>query len=372
MKIALVQPKFDQSGGAERYASTVAEGLSDRGHQVHLFGRRVEGLADPIVFHRVRALPFGRAFKTWSFWKASSRAVRTDDFDVVQGSAKTTCQNVHRCGGGVHRAFLERQGGAGKGRRWYDRVAISIEDRIFSGSRLRAVLCPSSWVAGEVTRFYPAVQPKIRVIPNGVDIRRFGPEGRSADRQRILLEIGASESCLLLLFVATNFALKGLDTAVAALSSLPGAHLAVVGGDDAKPFQREAGERGVGERVHFLGARTEVAPLYRAADALLHPTRYDPFANVCAEALACGTPVVTTARDGVSDLLRESNAGEVMSVGDPEAAAASVLKLVARGPDAREEARRLACRNDVANHLGRLEALYSEVASGPERASNSA
>ncbi|MFU8856525.1 MAG: glycosyltransferase family 4 protein, partial [Deferrisomatales bacterium] len=204
MKLALVHPKFDRSGGAERYAWSLARGLSDRGHEVHLFARRAEDLPDDSTWHPVPALPLGRALKTWTFGEAAARRVGRHRFDVVQGFGKTTFQTVHRAGGGVHRAYRERKGNPRLG--FYDRTVLAIEDRLFSSPGLRAVIAPSGWVAREIARFYPEVEPRLRVIPNGVDVGHFRPEGREVDRRVLEEQLGLSAGSTILLLVATNFA----------------------------------------------------------------------------------------------------------------------------------------------------------------------
>jgi UDP-glucose:(heptosyl)LPS alpha-1,3-glucosyltransferase len=360
MKIALVHPKVDRSGGAERYCLELAGGLAAGGHQVHVFARRAEGLPATVRRHRIPCLPLGRAVKTWSFCAASARLVHPPEFDVVQGFGKTVCQQVHRTGGAVHRAYLERTGRAGAPT-LYDRVVLRIEDSLFSSGSLAAVICPSRWVADEVRRHYPAVAPKIRRVPNGVDTDAFRPEGRDRDRAALAATLGIDGAAPLLAFVATNFALKGLDDAVDALVHLPGAHLVVAGGDEQAAHRARAAEQGVAGRVHFLGAVRDPAPLYRAADALFHPTRFDPFANVCLEALACGTPVVTTTANGVADLLGDGRAGRVVPVGGPRALAEAGRALLERGGAARSDARALAVENDRGRHVGRVLEVYREV-----------
>ena len=355
LKIALVHPKFDRTGGAERYAVALAEGLVERGHEVHLFGRRADAVVPGARFRSLRALPLGRALKTWSFDRAASRALAGEPFDVIQGFGKTTCQTVHRTGGGLHRAYLARTGHGAWSR--YDRVAAGIEDRLFRSQKLHAVICPSRWVAAEVKAQYPSASARIRVIPNGVDTSAFRPEGRDADRSLLFSRLRISTTPAILLCAATNFRLKGLDTAVEMLAGLPGAHLVVAGGDDPGPFREQAGRLGVGDRIHFLGTVPDLAPLYRAADVLVHLTRYDPFANVCLEALACGTPVVTTERNGASDILTEA-LGAVVSAEDPDRARSEVQRLLGAGPTGREEARAIAVGNDHRRHVAQVEELY--------------
>lgn len=359
MRIALVHPKFGGIGGAERYALSLAAGLHSRGHDVELYGRRVTGRPVDLPFRRVPVLALGRAWKTRSFCWAADRALRGRRFDVVQGFGKTTCQNVHRTGGGVHRSYLRRSGGDGNSA--YDRAVLRIEDQLFSGPQLRAVICPSRWVADEVAHFYPQVRERLVVIPNGVDTACCAPGGREADRSWVAAEFGVPIDLPLLLFVATNFALKGLARALDALAHMPQARLLVVGGDSADPFSALANELGVAARVHFAGARRDVVPFYRAADVLVHPTDYDPFANVCLEALACGTPVATTDRNGAADVLG-ADCGAVLPVSaDGAGLAAAVEGLLLRGEQGRAAARRTAEQCDQQRHLAAVETVYQRV-----------
>jgi UDP-glucose:(heptosyl)LPS alpha-1,3-glucosyltransferase len=361
VKIALVHPKFDHSGGAERYALGLAGGLLAQGHEVHLFGKRAADLPFGVAFHRVTTVSLGRALKTWSFSAAASRALRADDFDIIQGFGKTVCQSVHRTGGGLHRAYLEREGTR---RRWpYDKVVLRLEDDLFSRSSLRAVICPSTWVAQEVRRFYPAATDRIHIIPNGVDTQVFRPEVRPHERGELCKRLSISREAPLLLFAATNFQLKGLGLALESLSTLEEAHLLVAGGDDPSHFIEAARRKGVSGRVHFLGVVRDLAPVYRAADLLIHPTQYDPFANVCLEAMSCGTPVVTSDANGVADLLSEQTAGVVVPLSsDDEAWGEAALTLLRLGEVARAAARRLALEHGQEAHIGAVLSVYEEVA----------
>lgn len=363
MKIALVHPKFDLSGGAERYCLGLAAGLAGAGHDVHLYARRVDGVPSGCTVHPVGALPLGRAVKTWSFCSWAGRAVGKSWFDVVQGFGKTSCQTVHRTGGGVHRAYLDRVVKRSPG--WYDRVVLRIEDALFASPHLRAVICPSRWVAGEVARFYPSAQAKLRVVPNGVDIGVFTPTTGAARQSELRARLSIPPEAPLLLFVATNFRLKGLPHAIEALARLPSARLLVAGGDEPRGFVALAQARGVGERVHFLGAVGRLETLYPAVDLLVHPTSYDPFANVCLEALACGTPVVTTDADGASDLLTGGPEGVVVPLrACPEGLAPAVAALLAAGEGAREAARRCACAHRLEAHVTKVLDVYRSLADG--------
>jgi len=361
MKIALIQPKFGFTGGAERYATGLARELAGHNHDIHLFGRRFSGDFPGMVLHRVPALPVGRGIKTWSFWRISDWMIDSRRFDVIQGFGKTTCQSVHRTGGGTHASFLEHQGK--KDPSFYDRVVLRIEDRLFSSPGLRLVICPSEWVAAEVRKQYSRMTARLEIVPNGVDSVHFHPEGRSRDRDALTDRLPMDRKARVMLLVATNFHLKGLDTAIRILSHIESAVLVVVGGDDPAPYVSLAHQAGVAERIHFIGLQKDMAPLYRAANVLIHPTRYDPFANVCLEACACGTPVATTVYNGFSDLLQDQRGGVVMPADiDHAGMAGLIMDLLQKGRRGRASARSVALENDIKMHVTTIEKLYRKYA----------
>ncbi len=121
---------------------------------------------------------------------------------------------------------------------------------------------------------------------------------------------------------------------------------------------------GVAERVSFLGHEPDLSSLYRRADGLLLPTRYDAFANVCLEASASGLPVVTSATNGSAEILGSG----ALVVDDPEdhGGFAEAIDRLA-DPDLRaqsgENAREVALKRTGPRHVEELRALYRRLAS---------
>ena len=130
----------------------------------------------------------------------------------------------------------------------------------------------------------------VEVVYNGVDLERFRPD--HAARASLRSEMGVVGPVAV--FVGNDFVRKGLDVALAALPS--DWALWVVG--TGKPPPAPA-------RVRFFGAQANPERFLQAADVLVLPTHYDPFANVCLEALACGVPVLTTRANGASEIVPE-------------------------------------------------------------------
>lgn len=363
MRVALVQPKFDYSGGAERYGLEVVAGLVCQGHDLTLFARKRVRPPYHANSRRVWALPLGRALKTWSFARSAAITIQHSsyDFDVVYGLGKTYCQSVHRAGGGVHGAYLQRRGR--NHLTLNDKVILQIEKRLFSSVTLKAVICPSKWVAREVVRFHPHSKSKIEIIPNGVDTQAFSPKGRRIDRQTLHSKLSVPQNDHIMLFVATNYFLKGLDHAIALLPSLPSVHLVVVGDGSAARYDQQAREIGVRQRVHFLGRQKEMAPFYRGAEVLIHPTRYDPFANVCLEAMACGTPIVTSDHNGIADLLGNALREGVVPLNDMRSR--KTIKIIQDRIDDqgrwRRRVRDLSQKYDRRAHCIRIESVFKKI-----------
>jgi glycosyltransferase involved in cell wall biosynthesis len=142
--------------------------------------------------------------------------------------------------------------------------------------------------AGEETaRYYR--HPAARVIPNGVDTDIFQPRDRSLARERLGLEADVSYA----LFVGRPEYRKGADLLLASCRAAGWQLL-------------HAGTRGISGAQHLgVLAPEQLANAYAAADCVLFPTRYEACSYVILEALACGTPVVTT-RVGWTNTLLEA------------------------------------------------------------------
>ena len=82
--------------------------------------------------------------------------------------------------------------------------------------------------------------------------------------------------------------------------------------------------------MHLVGRQADVRPWYGAADALVLPTLYDPFANVVLEAMASGLPVVTSLKCGAVDLIDSGRNGLLCDALDVPALAAHMEHLCDR------------------------------------------
>ncbi len=177
------------------------------------------------------------------------------------------------------------------------------------GGRYRRIVAISERVRTQLKEYYNVPDDRIVTIPNGINLSRFDPENANS-RGAVRRSFGVPNDVPLLLFVGSQFRLKGLEFAIRALAEMnTKAVLLVVGGESATPFRRLADELGVGEQVIFAGARKDLPSIYPACDALVLPTLYETFALVCLEAMASGLPVLACKVGGVEDYLRDGENG---------------------------------------------------------------
>ncbi len=361
MRIALVVERFEPgTGGVENVAWQVAHGLVRAGDAVDVIARRATASAQ-VRIRTVNAPTSWQPLRVWSFSRAAARAAPRESYDVVYSLARTTEQDVYRAGGGSHADYLQRRfrGSARALRRISPRHALLIRcDRRVFADPSQIVQCGSEMVHAEIVRRYGVPAERLHVLRNGVDLERFRPPAPGARRQRAG---GASAPCWL--FVGRGFARKGLDTALRALAHTRDARLRVAGGDAPGPWQRLATRLGVAQRVEFLGFQRDLPALYAEADALLLPTRYDAFANVCLEAAAAGLPVVTSAANGAAELLRGAGGWIVDDAEDVDAFADALdaLRDPARRRRLGEAGRAVAEANGWEAHVTALRRLFAGV-----------
>ena len=363
MRIALVRQRYNPFGGAERFIERALPALERSGVDVSLIARSwPRGGPDGATGWHPRNVvlanpPYaGNLWRDWSFARAAKRAWEAGNFDLVQSHERIPGCELYRAGDGVHAHWLEiRRAAAASFERLgialnpYHRYVCAAERRMFEHPRLRAVICNSDMVRGEIRRRFGAAPEKLHVIHNGVDLEHFNPRHAASLRAAARAELGVAAGEVLFAFVGSGFARKGLDAAIGALAACGKApyRLAVAGHDrQAGRFVALAAEAGLGQRVRMLGGRDDVRPLYAGADCFILPTRYDPFPNTVLEALAMGLPAIVGRCSGAAEIMRHGDNGWICEP-DDVAGLANLMHAAARvaADDIKREAARAAARS---------------------------
>jgi UDP-glucose:(heptosyl)LPS alpha-1,3-glucosyltransferase len=312
LRLAVVRQRYNPFGGAERFVARSLPALERAGTEVTLITRKAEGWGARRVL-RVNPFHIGNLWRDRSFARAARNAWRREGFDIVQSHERIPGCDVYRAGDGVHQRWLEIRRATGSlierlgiALNPYHRYVCAAEKEMFEHPRLRAVVCNSKMVRDEIRRAFRVPPEKLHVIYNGVDLEHFHPRERERLRGAARAELGCQPRDTVFLHVGSGFARKGLDAAIDALAAAASQAfwLAVAGRDrDMDRFRKRARAAGVSRRVHFLGGREDVRPLYAAADCFILASRYDPFPNTVLEALAMGLPAIVSSRCGAAEII---------------------------------------------------------------------
>jgi UDP-glucose:(heptosyl)LPS alpha-1,3-glucosyltransferase len=344
-RIAIVRSVYNPAGGAERFVQRIMGVLASRGVDVTLIARTwprsTETGALPNGVRLIQLSPFhiGRTWRDTGFAVAVRSAIAREAFDLVQSHERIAGLALYRAGDGVHREWLlQRQRKHGVLRGAVDklsgahRAVLRAEKAMFDHPALRCVVCNSDMVRADIMRHYHIDPGKLVVIRNGVDLRKFRPAD-AAERSAARASFGWPDGKTVFLFVGSGFDRKGVDIALQALARSDLQHhamLVIVGRDKHQArYQALALSLGISGSVHFAGPQDDVVPYYRAADALVLPTLYDPQSNAVLEAMACGLPVVTSTGSGAAEVLGDG-AGYVVDALDTHGLAKAMKALTDR------------------------------------------
>ncbi len=288
MKLAIVVRRLSTHGGTERFVRGFVDVARDQGHELRVWALEAGDEPDGVEVNVARFQGRGRMGHMLAMARHAGSIPR-EEVELVLGFVRVAGLDLYRAGGGSHAAWLDGRihGPADALELHYDRLACR---------EARVVVANSHMAAAELTKHNEVEPERLRVIHNGVDLARFRPRG--------LLEQKNEGTQRTVLFLGHGYGRKGLATALEAVARIPWVDLWVAGRERRlHRYVRHAQDLGIRQRVSFIGSIEEPEVQLRQVDALVLPTRYDPFANVCLEALACGTPVITTARNGASEIL---------------------------------------------------------------------
>ena len=322
-------------GGAERQLVDLACGLQSRGHAVTLVTFYPGGgmLADAErAGVRIVSLDKSGRWDIPGFLWRLGRTLRRERADCVHGylGLANTLLVLTRP---IHRAPVVwglRSSDIDLSRyHWVARVDAWLE-RILS--RFPRLIIANSHAGKQhaIERGYPG--DRMIVIPNGIDLARFHRD--EAGRERARREWGVQSGELLVGRIGRIDPQKDqptfLNAAAIVAAQRPEVRFVIVGNDrfgeqdDITPLVNRLG---MGERLIWAGHRADMAAVHSAFDLCVSSSAFgEGTPNVLVEAMACGTPCVTT--DVGDSVLAVGNLGEVVPRRDPEALARGILRAL--------------------------------------------
>ncbi len=162
---------------------------------------------------------------------------------------------------------------------------------------------------------------KIKVIPNGVDVKKFYPAKKMPDKPIILCNARLGKR-------------KGVEYLIQAmpkvLSKIPKAKLVLVGeGEEKAKLKRLAKELNIAEKISFLGGieHKKLPVIYRKSSLFVLPSLSESLSNSLLEALASGLPVVVSKVGGNPELVGKKN-GVLVPSANSKALVIAIVRLL--------------------------------------------
>lgn len=292
-------------GGAELQFTRLAVALARAGLGQRLLVRRDAERTAALRAGGIepRELPFGGVFDL-ATRLAFRREIEGFDPDVVltwMNRATAFCPHPRR------RRFVHaaRLGG------YYDlRYYRRCDHLIANTEDIAAYIRRGGWPA-----------ERVHYLPNFVEATSAPPVPRAG--------LDTPEQAPLLLALGRLHANKAFDVLLDAMTLLPEAWLWLAGSGPLEGSLRaQAARLGIAGRVRFLGWRDDLAALAAAADVMVVPSRHEPLGNVVLEAWAQRRPLVATASQGPSALIRNEESGLLVAVDDAAALAAAIRRVI--------------------------------------------
>lgn len=244
-----------------------------------------------------------------------------------------------------------------------ERAFIALERRL--ARKTDVLIAVSGEVRDSLLSLGIGTEAQYRVIPLGLELEPFLRVERASGLLRTVKGIPASVP--LVGIVGRLTAIKDQSSMLAAMTRLPGVHLAVIGdGEDRVMLESRANELGVRARTHFFGWMTNVAQAISDLDLVVLTSRNEGTPVALIEALAANKAVVATDVGGVRSVVSHGATGLLVPPGDVDAIALAVSRLleddeqrIRMGSVGREE---MARRFDQKHLCDAIRDLYDELA----------
>lgn len=222
------------------------------------------------------------------------------------------------------------------GRKFDDRPIRFRVQRWFS-AHTQALFAVSKQLKNDIVMHVGIPEQRIHVLPNGVDLERFG----SSDRTAVRRELGLRDTELVIGSVGRLVPVKNYSLLLTAVAALDRRDLVVVlvgEGSARASLELLAKSLGIDQQVRFLGHRDDVWSLLAAMDIFVLPSMNEGMSNTLLEAMASGVASIASDVGGNPEIVSHGLNGYLFASGD-------ALKLT-------RHLQRLCCDADLRRNLG--------------------
>jgi glycosyltransferase involved in cell wall biosynthesis len=326
-----------RSGGVERGTLEIAEAQIAAGFRAIVAsagGEMVPALEALGAKHITLPLNAKSPFAIWRNAAALAALARTEGVALIHARSRAPAWSVLIAAKRAGLPFVTTYHGAYNegvpGKRFYNSVMAR-------GDRVIAI---SHFIADLIRARHGVAEAKLRVIPRGVDPRRFDPALVGAERlDKLRTAWGLPEGRPIIMLPARVTRWKGQMVLVEAMARLPGESLALLVGDaEERPaFKAELLARieslGLQDRVRLLGHANDMPAALLLADVVIHAsTDAEAFGRTVIEAQAMARPVIASDLGAPRETVAEGITGWRIPPGDAAALADAIGKALALLP----------------------------------------
>jgi glycosyltransferase involved in cell wall biosynthesis len=233
------------------------------------------------------------------------------------------------------------------------------------------LIAVSDEVRDELVKLGVAAVDRFEVVPLGFDLKPFdvAPAERRRRRDRLRGELDIPADDQLVTLIARLVPIKRVDRFLRVARMLtderPGLHFLVVGDGELRE-QLHASPEAVelDGRLTWAGFRRDIPDVCFASDAVVLTSDNEGTPVSLIEARAAGTPVVATRVGGVGSVVRDETAGFIVDVGDEQAMATAVARVLddaTVAERARAESREVVRAFSLDALVERVDSLYREL-----------
>lgn len=323
-----------RSGGVERGTLEIAEAQIAAGFRAIVASAGGE-MVPALEALGARHITLPLTAKTpWAIWRnaaALAALARSEGVALVHARSRAPAWSALIAARRLGLPFVTTYHGAYNegfpGKRLYNSVMAR-------GDRVIAI---SHFIAELIRARHGVEEARLRIIPRGVDLRRFDPALVSPARLAALRAAwGVAEGQPIIMLPARVTRWKGQMVLVEAMAQLPGDALALLVGDAAErpAFQAELQARiaglGLQDRVRLVGHATDMPAALMLADVVVHAsTDAEAFGRTVIEAQAMARPVIASDLGAPRETVAEGITGWRTPPGDASALAAALSRALA-------------------------------------------
>ncbi len=323
-------------GGSGVMATELGKDLALRGHEVHFISYalpfRLNQYVENIFFHEVETSSYPLfEFPLYSLALASKMAevAEFENLDLL---------HVHYAIPHATSAYLAKQMLNGKRElkiittlHGTDITLVGLEPSFlplvkFSIDHSDGVTAVSRFLKEKTITNY-LCDKEIKVIPNFVDTDLYKPKLNGEFKKHI-----ADENEKVLVHTSNFRVVKRVADTIKIFEKIhdkiPSKLILVGDGPDRSECERLCRQKGLDDKVKFLGKQDALVEILTSSDIFLIPSQSESFGLAALEAMACGLPVISSSVGGLPELIRHNETGFIAEIGDIDRMAKYTLELL--------------------------------------------